>query len=154
MRRTLQEVKEADFIETVLQRAQVCRLGFSVDDRPYIVPVNFGYTAGRLFIHGASEGRKMDMLRANPRVCFEVELEEELGLAQKGESPCTWGFRYISIIGFGEACQLEDEDEKRRALDVIVEHYGGKPIDYPPSSMHNLAVIEIRVESMTCKRNS
>jgi len=71
MRRSEREIKDTGEIEAVIRQAQVCRVAFAAGDSPYIVPVSFGYQDSCLYFHSAPEGRKMDILRLNPRVCFE-----------------------------------------------------------------------------------
>jgi nitroimidazol reductase NimA-like FMN-containing flavoprotein (pyridoxamine 5'-phosphate oxidase superfamily) len=154
MRRTKQEITDPTIIQTVLQKSRICRLGMSLGDQAYVVPVSFGYADGKIFVHGAGAGRKVDTLRNNPKICFEMELEERSELLKKGEQPCQWGYQYLSIIGFGAARFMETIPEKRAGLDAIVAHYGGKAGAFPDESVQDLVVIEIQIESLTCKRNS
>ena len=105
MRRQEKEVTDIVEIESIIKNSKVCRLAMSNDDQPYIVPLCFGYAENQLFFHSASEGKKLDMLRRNERVCFEFDIDTEL---QKGKSACDWGMSYRSVIGFGEA-SLKDE---------------------------------------------
>jgi nitroimidazol reductase NimA-like FMN-containing flavoprotein (pyridoxamine 5'-phosphate oxidase superfamily) len=151
MRRKDKEIKEPEEIVEILRRAPVCRLGLCRDDVPYVVPLNFGYRDGCLFLHCAKEGRKMDMIRTNPRVCFEMDTDVEV---IRAEQPCDWGMKFASVIGFGTASVLEDPEEKKNGLDAIMEHYGSKPEHpYPESYLKHTAVIRIEVEEMTGKRS-
>jgi nitroimidazol reductase NimA-like FMN-containing flavoprotein (pyridoxamine 5'-phosphate oxidase superfamily) len=150
MRRKEQEITDRATLESILQRATVCRLGLAVAGEPYVVPVSFGYGDGCLYVHSSPEGRKVEMIRQNPRVCFEVDVDEEL--VRKG-APCSWGVRYRSVIGWGQAAFLTDEAEKRRALDVIVGHYGGPAGQYRAKGLREVAVICIQVEEMTGKKS-
>lgn len=135
-------------VDALLDRALVLRLALSAGDRPYLVPLCFGYDGDRLYFHSAARGKKLEMLAANPQVCFEVE--EGVSLLRAAEV-CRFSMRYRSVIGFGRAKQLADLAEKRRALDLIVRHYGGDPVDYPPETLRELAVFAIQIEEMTYK---
>jgi hypothetical protein len=150
MRRKEREITDRAALEAILQKAAVCHLGLAVGGEPYVVPVSFGYRDGCLYVHSSPAGRKVEMLRQNPRVCFEVELDG--GVVPKG-APCSWSVRYNSVIGWGQASFVVDAEEKRRALDVIVAHYGGEPAAYTPQALGEVAVIRIAVAEMTGKRS-
>jgi nitroimidazol reductase NimA-like FMN-containing flavoprotein (pyridoxamine 5'-phosphate oxidase superfamily) len=150
MRRAEMEIKDREAIEAILHKATVCRLGLCRDGVPYVVPLSFGYRDNVLCFHSAPEGRKIDALRENPRVCFEVDIDQEL---VPGESPCAWTVRYRSVIGSGKARLVESGEEKRAALDVILDHYGQGAAEYDWEALEKVAVIEVRIESMTGKQS-
>ncbi|MFO7911688.1 MAG: pyridoxamine 5'-phosphate oxidase family protein, partial [Desulfotignum sp.] len=106
-RKEKQIIKTAD-IEQILKQAQVCRLGFVDNNVPYIVPMNYGYQDQALYFHSAPEGRKIDLIRANPLVCFEVD---ELVKMNKAARACDWGVSFKSVIGTGTARILETPAE-------------------------------------------
>ena len=151
MRRKDKEIQARDEIVEIIEKATVCRLGLCCDNIPYVVPLNYGYRDGCLYLHCAKEGRKMDMIRANPRVCFEIDTDLEV---IRAEQPCDWGMKFASVIGFGTASVLEDPKEKRGGLDAIMEHCSSKPQQpYPESHLKHTAVIRVEVEEMTGKRS-
>jgi nitroimidazol reductase NimA-like FMN-containing flavoprotein (pyridoxamine 5'-phosphate oxidase superfamily) len=149
MRRAEREIKDRQAMEEILRRAPVCRLGLCDGDRPYVVPLSFGYEEGCLYFHSAPEGRKMEIIEANPHVCFEVDVDEEYAGA---EVPCDWTVKYRSVIGFGRAHLLEGAEEKRRALDVILAHYSDREYEYPEGALNKVAVVRVDVEDMTGKQ--
>jgi nitroimidazol reductase NimA-like FMN-containing flavoprotein (pyridoxamine 5'-phosphate oxidase superfamily) len=120
----------------------------SGDGQPYIVPVSFGYEDGTLFFHCSAEGKKIDILRKNNAVCVEFDIDQEI---TKADRACQWGIKYRSVIGFGRAFFVADEQEKRRALDAIVAHYGGGPQDYPKATLEKTMVVRIEIQSATAK---
>jgi nitroimidazol reductase NimA-like FMN-containing flavoprotein (pyridoxamine 5'-phosphate oxidase superfamily) len=150
MRRGDREIKDRKVIEEILARATVCRLGLCTGGMPYVVPLSFGYQNDRLYFHSAREGRKIDGIRENPSVCFEVDIDQEV---VTGDTPCQWSVRYRSVIGFGKARLLEGIEEKRKALDVILAHYGGVSDDYGEGAVDKVAVIEVRIENLTGKQS-
>jgi nitroimidazol reductase NimA-like FMN-containing flavoprotein (pyridoxamine 5'-phosphate oxidase superfamily) len=151
MRRKDKEIKDEELIEAILRRASICRIALSENDLPYIVPLCFGHKDDFLYLHSAKEGRKIDMIRKNNNVCFEIEIDTEL---VAGENPCKWTMKYYSIIGFGKAFLVEDTEEKREALDIISEHYSGKSSsEFPETALHNVVVIKVKIESMTGKKS-
>lgn len=149
MRRKDREITEPAEIEAIIQEAKVCRLAMVDDGQPYVVPLNFGYRDNTLFFHSASSGRKIDVLKKNGRVCFEMDLVDEIKAA---EEACDWGIRYRSVIGFGNATLLDDPDEKCEALDTIMGQHSNETFTYPASKLKATAVIRVDIERMTGKR--
>ena len=151
MRRTEQQITEHEAVEAILRRAQVCRIGLAEDNTPYVVPVCFGYKDDCLFVHSSLQGKKIDMIRKNNRVCFEVDTDVQLVPA---DDPCKFTVTYHSVIGFGKAVLLDNRKEKVRALNAIMEHYSDRG-DYifPDAVVDATAIIRIRIESMTGKRS-
>lgn len=150
MRRKEKEILDREEIESIIKKADVCRLAFSVDNNPYIVPLNFGYKENCLYFHTAKVGKKIDMIKTNNRVCFEMDIDHEV---VKAGNPCDWNMKYRSVIGYGKAFVLEDIDDKRLALDIIVEHYSGRVNEYKEKLVDHLAIIKVQVESMTGKKS-
>lgn len=148
MRRKDKEVMERQKLEAIIERALVLRIALFDEPYPYLAPVNFGYCKGRFYFHSAPEGKKLDLIKRNNKICFEVEADVAL---IKGDVPCKWSTKYASIIGFGRAHFIPDPDEKRRGLEIIFRHYAAGPFEVPKSSLAHIAVIEIEVESMTGK---
>ncbi|MBM4241899.1 MAG: pyridoxamine 5'-phosphate oxidase family protein [Euryarchaeota archaeon] len=103
---------------SIIKNATICRIALSVNKMPYIVPMNFGYKDNRLYLHSASEGKKIDIIRENNNICFEMDIKHDL---VKSESPCHYGMKYCSVIGFGKAYLVDDLDEKNNCS----EHYYG-----------------------------
>lgn len=151
MRRKEKEVTDLGMIEEIVNRAEVCRIAVCDKDIPYVIPMNFGYRDGSVYLHSAREGRKVEALKRNNRVCFEVDVDQELVTA---DHSCGFDMRYRSVIGYGRAYLVEDDEEKRRGLDTIMEHYGEKAGHRYKEKAFSLAlVIRIDLEEMTCKVN-
>lgn len=151
MRRADKQIVSQRDIEQILEKAEVCRLAFAVNGEPYIAPMNFVYSGGGLYFHCAGEGKKLDLIRQNPKVCFEVETDVELVL--DGDVPCRWGCRYRSIVGWGTAGILESEPEKTAALEKLVAKFapGEYRKSFDPVDLTRVVVIKVRIESMTGK---
>jgi len=150
MRRHEKEITDKAQIEDVIRRAKVCRLGLCDQGQPYVVPLCFGYENDTLYCHSAPEGRKLDMIRSNPKVCFELDVDQEF---VPGAIACKWSLSYRSVIGFGTAALIEDAAAKRRALDVIMAHYADGPFTYEDQTIERMVVIQVAVEHMTGKQS-
>ncbi|MDP2840594.1 MAG: pyridoxamine 5'-phosphate oxidase family protein [Syntrophales bacterium] len=151
MRKANRENSDKSAIRAIMEEALVCRIGLCDDGTPYVVPMNFGLGENCLFLHCATEGRKLDILRRNDRVCFEMDFLREI---KQGPVSCGWGARYESVIGFGRAILVEDPAEKRFALDRIMDHLCAQgPYAYPDDILAKTAIIRIEIESLTGKRH-
>ncbi|MHB1001574.1 MAG: pyridoxamine 5'-phosphate oxidase family protein [Armatimonadota bacterium] len=150
MRKQEQEITDREEIQSIIRDSLVCRLGLCDGDRPYIVPMSFGYDGKYLFFHCAREGRKLDIIRQNPNVCFEFEADVALLPA---DNPCRTGLKYRSIIGFGTACILNADEERIYGLDLITRQYLGEVSEYSQNMLNNIEVIRVDIENMTGKRS-
>jgi len=137
---------DKDGMEDVIASAQVCRLAMADEDGPYVVPLCFGYQDGVLYFHGGSDGRKLDILRRNPRVCFEFDVDVAV---RRGKEPCKSSVTYRSVVGFGTASFVKERGEKRRALGVIMRQYAEGDFTFPDPAVDRTTVFRVEVQSMT-----
>ena len=109
MRRKDREVTEMEEIQQIFDECKVCRIGIMDENGPYIVPVNYGYVREEgkviLYIHGAREGKKIDLIRKNANVGVEIDYRHEL---VEGDTACQYSYYYASIIGKGAVMKLGD----------------------------------------------
>ncbi|OGR25049.1 MAG: pyridoxamine 5'-phosphate oxidase [Desulfobacterales bacterium RIFOXYA12_FULL_46_15] len=150
MRRKEREIGNREEIEKILKNSTVCRLAMVDEDKPYMVPMNFGYREGALYLHSAREGRKIDLIRKNPNVCFEVD---EIVRFRKAKLACDWGVEYKSVIGSGKAILLSTRDEKIQAFNIIMAQYSGREFEYPDEMLEKTLAIKIEIEKMTGKKS-
>lgn len=157
MRRKDREITDVNEKIALLEKCKVCRIGLAENNAPYIVPLNFGYTfcddVLTLFFHSAREGRKIDILRNNPRACFEIDTEHGL---IPNDIACRTGFTFASLIGFGTISFIEDREEKVAALNALMRHQTGKdiPFSYDDAVLNTVAVYKMEVDEFTGKRRS
>jgi hypothetical protein len=156
MRRSDREIKDRSGLETILEKGDVCRIAFADDGVPYLVTLNFGYEwTGEfpsLYFHCASAGRKLEMMRANPRVCFSLDIGHELST---GPAPCDWGMKYSSIVGYGDLAELLGDDERRHGLDLIMRHYGWKgALAYDLGTFRATTVLRLAIAELSGKRKA
>lgn len=160
MRRQDREVTDGARIREIINSCAVCRLGFCDKEEVYIVPLNFGYEEkdGKyiFYFHGAKSGRKAELIRRSaalpeaPRTGFE--LDGEFGLVDGGEEACRYSMRYCSVIGSGRVEEIDDMEEKRRALDCIMAHYTEKAAwEYPEAMLKAVGVFRLEAEKLSCK---
>lgn len=151
MRRTDKEVTDDALIATVLAEATICHLGLVDDGRPYVVAMNFGVRDRSLYFHSAPEGRKIDILRKNPMVCFQMETRTAL---ITGPNACNYSMQYLSVVGYGTASFVEKPGDKRRALDCIMQKYSDRERwEYADRSVEEIAIIRVDITEMTGKKS-
>jgi nitroimidazol reductase NimA-like FMN-containing flavoprotein (pyridoxamine 5'-phosphate oxidase superfamily) len=150
MRKKDKEISDESGIRAIIGKANVCRLGMVNGNKPYIVPLCFGYHDNVLYFHGSLKGQKIDLIRKNPNVCFEFDLITE---TIESENACDWSMKYQSVIGFGKAVFIESSDEKRKALSIIMGQYSDRLFLFPENILKATAVIKVEVESMTGKHS-
>ena len=139
-------------IRHILDTAKVLHLGLAVDNEPYVVPMNYGYTMEEgklvLYMHSALKGKKLDMMRANPKVFFEMDCD----LAPfEGEKPCQYGLVYSSVMGRGTASIVEDVEEKIKAMEILMKTQTEKDFEFNERLVSIVAVIRIDVAEYTAK---
>ncbi len=136
-------------IQDVLKNAQILRVAMVDGNKPYVVPVNFGYDDGHLYFHSKMNGKKMDILARNPEVCFEMDYGFEL---ITNELACKWSSRFKSVVGFGTAAILTDVKDKIAGYDAIMRKYGGdKKFEYDEKQVAHSAVVCITISEMNYK---
>ena len=150
MRKKDKEITDIKEIEKLIKKAIRCRIGLVDGDEPYVVPVCFGYEREALYFHGALEGRKVELIKKNNRICFEVDTDAEV---VKAETSCGWTMRYKSVIGVGRAYILESDEEKSYGLKVIMKHYSGDEFSFPKSTLDKTLVVKVDIRSITGKQS-
>ena len=151
MRRKDKEVTDKKAIEDIILRSTVCKLAMCDRHQPYIVPLCFGFKDNILYFHSAAKGKKIDILKNNPNVCFEFDIFTEV---IKSAKACKWGMKYRSVIGYGKASFVTDENLKRQAFDIIMKQYADGLFLYEEALLTSTVIIKVDIESMTGKKSN
>jgi nitroimidazol reductase NimA-like FMN-containing flavoprotein (pyridoxamine 5'-phosphate oxidase superfamily) len=157
MRRKDREITDIKDKMAIIEQCKFCRLGLSDEKYPYIVPLNYGYTYENnrltLFFHCATEGKKIDIIKKNNNACFEVDCDTQL---LEGNSPCEYGYKFKSVIGFGEILFLESNDEKSYGLKQLMRHQTGNETthNFSENELKNVCVFKMLVKEITGKQKS
>lgn len=155
MRRKEREIKDTSELVKILSKNCVGTLSVSGGEYPYAVPLNFGFSENdgkfKVYFHCASEGKKIELIKKNPKVCFEVHTMERI--TGEGESACVYSCAYESVIGFGCARELTSHDEKKEALIKIMENCTGREFGFNENQTRGVTVFEIVFSEVTGKRS-
>lgn len=153
MRRKDRQVVGLKEMEKIISRCQVCHLALSdPHGHPYALALNFGYQPGTpptLYFHCARHGKKLDLIRSNPKAAFIIDRALEL---KTGPMACDWGMNYESIMGTGNITIVKDPQERKRGLDLIMAQYGNASPAYAPESLEQTVVLKFTITEMSGKR--
>ena len=146
------QITDLNQITNILDTAKVLHLGLAVDNMPYVVPMNYGYTMedGKLtmYLHSAVRGKKLDMIQANPKVFFSIDCDR---MPFESEKPCQYGLVYSSVMGRGTAQIVEDVEEKKTAMSILMKTQTGKDFTFEDRLVSIVSVIRIDVAEYTAK---
>ena len=155
MRRKDREVTDVTKIDEIFAKCRVMRLAMNEGESPYIVPLNFGYeksTVGEyLYFHCANEGKKLDLIKACPNVCFEMDCDHSL---IGGKIACDYGYTFSSIIGKGKAEILTEPCDKIHGLKVLMKHQTGRDFEIDEKMSRAVTVCRVMIENKSCKMRS
>lgn len=146
------EITDLEEIIKILEKENIIHIGLVDGDEPYVVPMNYGFTMEdsklTLYLHGATEGKKLDLMRANPKVFFSIESDIT---AFSGNVACQYGTAYSSIMGKGTAEILENPEDKMKGLSIFMKSQTGLDFEFNERMVSAVAVIKIDVSSYTAK---
>ena len=146
------QITDENQILRILDAGKVLYLGLAVNDEPYVVPMNYGYTMENgklvLYLHSAVRGRKLDMLQNNPKVFFAMDCDR---IPFEGKVPCQYGMSYSSVMGHGIARIVEDVEEKKQAMSILMKTQTEKDFSFDDRLVSIVSVIRIDVTEYTAK---
>lgn len=152
MTRRERQVTDMNEIIKILDKAKVLHLGLVDGDEPYVVPMNYGYEMHgdklTIWLHGAPQGRKIDLMKQNPKVFFEMDCDIT---PFEGDVACRYGITYSSIMGRGTATIVEDPEEKKHGLVVLMQTQTDKDFTFDDKIVKVVSVIRIDVSEYTAK---
>lgn len=153
MRRKDREITDLAQIKDILSKARIVHLGLVDGDMPYVVPMHYGYELEgeklTLYMHGAAEGRKNDVIARNPNAFIEIETGGTL--IASGDVACDYSAAYRSVMGAGKACLVEDTEEKIRALKLLMRTQTDKEFTITAEMVATVTVIKVAVDWFTGK---
>ena len=151
MRRKEKEIKSKKELEKIISDAKVIRLALTDNIFPYILPLNFGYKDNVFYIHSAKEGKKIDIIKKNNNVAFEIDIENKL---ITNELACKFTMDYKSILGNGKAIIIDNEEEKVEGLNIIMNQYSNnKKFNFEKKIVDKIYIIKILINEISGKQS-
>lgn len=141
----------------ILAAGMVAHVGFCGDGQPFVIPMSYHYDPrrpDRLYLHGAREGRLLQLLAAGAPVCIAVTLVDGLVYSR---SAFNHSMNYRSVVCFGRAKVIENEADQRTIFEAMTERYfPGRRVgvDYQPARAQQLAatlLVEVALEEWSAK---
>lgn len=151
MRRLDKEINDSEILTEILDKSEICRIGLVQNNEAYIVPVNYAYYNNKIYFHTAQTGRKMEIMRSNSHVSFEIEYHHEI---IKSDIPCGWTTKYRSVMGRG-IVQIDNSPEmKKFGLDLIMKKYGAEMVlNYDSNILNRMTIIVLEINQITGKQS-
>jgi nitroimidazol reductase NimA-like FMN-containing flavoprotein (pyridoxamine 5'-phosphate oxidase superfamily) len=150
MRRTERKIEDPKIINKILSESIICRVGLFDEEYPYVIPLNYGYKNNALYIHCATGGKKIDLIRKNNKACFEIEDSYKI---LEDEVSCKWTTKYRSVIGNGKIEIISDFEEKKKGLDVIMTQHGKKENTYHKKLVDRILILKLNIKDVTGKQS-
>jgi uncharacterized protein len=138
--------------DEIINKCDFCSMAMVGPDRePYVLHFNFGYQDDTIYLHGDSKGRKIDILKANSRVCLFFSADHLL-YHQSEKVACSFSMKYRSVLIYGNAKFIEGKEDKIKALNIIMKQYTGRDdFSYSNPAVENVAVWKVKIETITGK---
>ncbi len=135
-------------IEEIIKKCDVCNVAM-VDalNKPYVIPMNFGYENKVIYLHGAPQGKKIDILKLNNSVCISFSTDHELRFQSEGVA-CSYSMKYRSVIAYGKVEFIHDPATKIDALNVIMKNYTDRKFKYNDPAIRDVNVFVVKVEKL------
>lgn len=144
-------IEEREIIDKIIRKNIVCYVGLiDLDDRPYVIPMNFGYAGDTLYLHSAPEGRSVEALKKNPNVCITFSEGHEL-IYQNEEVACSYRMKSSSVICRGRVVFENDFDKKIECLNIIMKQYSDREFKYSDPAVKNVLIWKVEIEEVSSK---
>ena len=151
MRKKDKEIIEREFLDSIIHNSEICHLACCLDDKPYVIPISFGYDGKTIYFHTARDGKKNEIFLKNPQVC--LGFETNIKLISDRENACKWSFDFQSVIAAGEIKEIADQDLKNYGLNQIMFHYSEQNWTLPEQRVRNINVWQVTIDTITGKQS-
>ncbi|MFC2114392.1 pyridoxamine 5'-phosphate oxidase family protein [Bacteroidota bacterium] len=139
-----------EIIVQIISEAKVCHLSMvDLNGKPYTVPMNFGFIDNCFILHSGPGGKKLELLVQNPHVCISLEINSKLFVRQE-EVACSYSMLYQSVVASGKLEFIEDPDEKRKLMNIVMKQYTQKDdYSYNNPAINNVVVMRVFCDAIT-----
>jgi nitroimidazol reductase NimA-like FMN-containing flavoprotein (pyridoxamine 5'-phosphate oxidase superfamily) len=124
---------------SLLSAGRYGRLGLSLNNLPYIIPMSYVYSDNKIYLHSRGGGRKIDIVSENPNVCFQIDSLDKN--------------RWSSVVAYGKARLSSDIEAKRKMFDVFTRKglggHGGKQFLREELERMEMTIWEIEIDEMS-----
>jgi uncharacterized protein len=135
-------------ITDIIKKCLFCHIAM-VDQEglPYVLPFNFGYDDGVIYLHSSQHGKKIGVLKNNHNVCIAFSTDHVLRY-QSEDVACSYTMKYKSVIATGKVEFIEDADQKITALNFIMKQYTPKDFQYNLPSIKEVCCWKVKIDKI------
>lgn len=138
-------------IEEIIHHCDVCFIGISErDGSPYVIPMNFGYSDGVIILHSGPEGKHVNLISIDNRICVTFCSDRKL-VNQHPDVACSYSMYSKSVVCKGKVTFIEDLMEKEAAMNLTMKNYTDKTFKYSKPALMNVKIWRVTIEEMTAK---
>lgn len=136
-------------MESIIGKSEMCHVGMcDLQHNPYVVPFNFVFHEGYIYLHSAMEGKKIDILKQNNKVSAVFSIDHKLDW-QTENVACSWGMKYRSVMVSGSIEFIEEYEKKIEVLNGIMKKYAGREFTFNKPAVMNVNIYRIAIAEMT-----
>lgn len=140
-----------ELIESIIRKCDICFIGVvTPDNMPYVLPMNFGFDNDVIYLHSAPSGKVISCLEQNPNICITFSTDHQLAF-QHPQVACSYRMKSKSVVAMGRVSFVDEKEEKRIALNIIMKQYSEKEFQYSDPAVRNVKIWKVPVDEITCK---
>ena len=144
-------ITEKTKLEEIIHQCDVCFIGLTErDGSAYVIPMNFGYAAGELILHSGPEGKHVNLISIDNRICVTFCSVRKL-VNQHPDVACSYSMLSKSVLCKGKVTFIEDLTEKEAAMNLTMKNYTDKTFKYSKPALMNVKIWRVTIEEMTAK---
>ena len=150
MRRKDKEIIDREIIEDILRSNFICRIALAYNNLPYVIPMDYGFYENKIYLHTAGVGKKIDYIKKNNHVCFEIT--DSIKLIKK-KVACRFDVSFRSVIGYGKIFIVNNRQEKIDGLKIIMhQHTGRWDWDFDEKDLSRVTILRVDIETLSAKQ--
>lgn len=144
-------IDEDEEIKSIIKKCDTCFLGLAeTNGTPHVIPMNFGFEDGIIYLHSAPDGNLVDLVTQNNNVCVTFCTESKL-VFQHPQVACSYRMKAQSVMAWGKVEFIEDLEGKEKALNTLMAQYSDKVFTYSGPALKNVKIWKINPSKISCK---
>ncbi|HKM94094.1 MAG TPA: pyridoxamine 5'-phosphate oxidase family protein [Prolixibacteraceae bacterium] len=143
-------IEDKEKIDAIIKACRTCYLGLSINNQPYVVPMNFGYDGEYIYLHSGQEGRKWETMKQNPKACITFCLGDELAW-QDEHVACSWRVKSQTIIAEGVLEFIDDMEEKEEIMHIFMKNYSDREFKFNKPAIKNVGIFKMKTDGLKAK---
>ena len=143
-------IENREKIDQIIRSCKTCWLAMSVEDIPYVLPMNFALDGNSVILHSAQSGRMWETLKENQNVCINWTLGEDLAW-QDVKVGCSYRVKSKSVLVEGKVEFVNDFEEKTRCLKLLMSQYSDREFKFSKPAVENVGIIKVAIEKISAK---